>query len=124
MGDQRGRGERQYMGDSIGRWDGDTLVVETVNYKLPLWVDPDGTPASRDTRATFRIRRIDYSQPKLEIVTTIHDPVMFTAPWSIVRTFVWRPDFALFSEHDCEPQVNTLEKLAEYGYQPEPGETP
>jgi hypothetical protein len=118
------KSEPQYMGDSVGHWDGNTLVVDTTGYRQPLWIDPDGTPASAGAHATFRIRRIDYGQPKLEIVMTVDDPAMYTAPWSIVRTFVWRPDFALFQEHDCEPRVNTPDKLREYGYQPEPGEAP
>ena len=115
---------RQYMGDSVGHWDGDTLVIDTKNYKLPLWIDPDGTPASAQTHATFRLRRINYGQPKLEILTTIEDPELFSRPWSIVRTYVWRPDFALFQEYNCEGQVSAPDGLSQYGYQPEPDEAP
>jgi hypothetical protein len=114
----------QYMGDSIGHWDGNTLVVDTTNYRQPLWIDADGTPASAHTHATFRIRRINYGQPKLEILTTIDDPEMFSAPWSIVRTYVWRPDFAVFQEYNCESQVSSPNGLIRYGYQPEPSEAP
>jgi hypothetical protein len=118
------RDARQYMGDSVGHWDGNTLVIDTTNYKQPLWIDADGTPASMHLHATFRIRRIDYGQPKLEIVTTVDDPQMFSAPWSIVRTYVWRPDFAQFEQYDCEGQVSAPDALNQYSYQPEPSEAP
>jgi len=113
-------GAPQYMGDSRAHWDGDTLVIETSNFKQPLWFDADGTPISRQALLTFRLRRIDYGDPKLEIVTTVNDPVYFTKPWSIVRTYLWRPDFALFKEFDCEKNANAPDFLERYGYQIEP----
>jgi hypothetical protein len=113
-------GGLQYMGDSRAHWDGDTLVIETSNFKQPLWFDADGTPISPKAQLTFRLRRIDYGDPKLEIVTTVNDPVNFTQPWSIVRTYLWRPDFALFKEFDCEKNVSAPDFLSQYSYQIEP----
>lgn len=115
---------REYMGHSVGHWDGNTLVIETTHYKQPLWIDSEGTPTSIDAHLTFRIRRIDYGEPKLEIVTTVNDLAMYSTPWSIVRTYVWRPDFVPFQEYDCEPQVSPPGALRQYGYQPEPAEAP
>jgi len=111
---------REYMGDSVGHWEGDTLVVDTVGYKRPLWLDVDGTPASRNAHMTFRIRKIDYDTPKLEIVTTVDDPQMYTAPWSMVRTYAWRPDMTDFVEYNCEYQVGTAAGVSRYGLTPEP----
>lgn len=112
-------GQRQYLGDSIGHWDGDTLVVETSNFKRSLWVDVDGAPASKDARLEFRIRKINYPDPQLEIVTTVYDPKNYTAPWSFVRTFAWRPDKLVFEEYNCESQASQG-GAASYGLIPDP----
>ncbi len=98
-------GPRQYMGQSAGRWEGDTLVIETSTYKLPLWLEPDGMPASKDARVTMHLRRISDHGPELEIATTIDDPEMFHAPWTYVHTYAWRPDMEVFEEYDCEAQA-------------------
>jgi hypothetical protein len=116
----RRTGPLEYMGDSVGHWDGNTLVVDTTGYKRALWLDVDGTPASRKAHMVFRIRRIDYGTPKLEIVETLEDPTMYTAPWSMVRTFRWRPDMTNFVEYNCEYQVGTKEGVSRYGLSPEP----
>ena len=118
----RNSGPREYFGDSVGRWDGDTLVVDTVRYKQGLWIDVDGTPTSAEAHLIQRIRRIDYGGPKLEILTTVDDPEMYTTPWSIVRTFAWRPDKVIFEEYNCEWQVGTPGALTRYGLVPEPEE--
>jgi len=122
--DQPHRAARQYMGDSVGHWDGDTLVVDTINYKQGLWIDSHGTPASAGAHLTQRIRRIDHNGPMLEVVTTVDDPSMYTAKWSTVRTFAWRPDRTVFSEYDCEHQAGQADFLERYGVVPEPSENP
>jgi hypothetical protein len=116
----RSDASRQYMGDSVGHWEGDTLVVNTRDYRRALWLDIDGTPASSHAHLTFRIRRIDYGGPKLEIITTVDDPTMYTAPWSMVRTYAWRPDMIDFVEYNCESQVGTPQGVSRYGLVPEP----
>jgi hypothetical protein len=98
--------EREYMGYSVGHWDGDTLVVETTDFKQGLYLDVDGTPLSRDGKLISRIRKLDNGdrQPYLEIVTTVIDPLYYTRPWSNVRLFGWQPK-AVFLEYNCEEQV-------------------
>jgi hypothetical protein len=110
---------RAYMGDSIGHWEGDTLVVETTNYKDRFWTDFDGTPASKDARIVYRIRKIDYGKPKLEIFATVYDAKMYSAPWSFVRTFAWRPDKNVLEEYNCESQASEGGGSA-FGLIPEP----
>jgi hypothetical protein len=111
---------RQYMGDSVAHWDGDTLVVDTKNYKRGLWVDFAGSPGSTGLHLVQRIRRIDDGGPKLEIITTFDDPRNYSKPWSIVRTFAWRPDKTIFGEYNCESQVGAPNGVARYGLVPEP----
>jgi len=72
-------------GYSIGHWEGDTLVVETVSMKGYVPIDRTGTALSPKAHITERIRRT--SATTLEDVMTIVDPVAFTAPWTVVRRF-------------------------------------
>ena len=75
----------EFMGHSFGRWDGDTLVIDTVAINERNWLDTAGHEHSGKLRLVERIRRID--QDKLEWTATFEDPVFFSKPWSITRTF-------------------------------------
>lgn len=72
--------EHTWLGDSIGHWEGDTLVVETVGQNAITWLDEGGIPHSSDMKVTERIRRPDYGH--LEIENIIDDPKTFSKPWS------------------------------------------
>ena len=76
------------MGHSTGRYDGDTLVVDTVGIRDISWIDLQGHPHSDALHLVERIRRLD--QKSLEIVVTIDDPKTYKKPWTkkIVRLFV------------------------------------
>jgi hypothetical protein len=111
---------RDYMGDSVGHWDGSTLVVDTIGYKWGLWLAVDGTPTSRDAHIVHRIRKIDQGGARLEILTTIDDPQLYSAPWTNARSYGWRPDMASFKEYDCERQVGVPGAAERYGMVPEP----
>lgn len=115
-GQHRTSGPAEYMGDSIGHWEGDTLVVDTTNFKAPLWIDADGHPASTTAHILQRFRRTDGGNV-LEIVSTIDDPKYYTAPWTIVHTFEWRPDMEFFSEYDCETQLGGAQAAERFGLQ-------
>jgi len=71
--------EFTWLGDSIGHWESDTLVVETVGQNDISWLDEGGTPHSSDMKVTERIRRPDFGH--LEIEHTIDDPKTFSKPW-------------------------------------------
>ena len=114
--------QKQYMGSSVGHWDGSTLVVETDDFKQAIWLDVDGTPLSTKGKLVQRIRKVsDGDQvPFLEIVTTVIDPTYYTKPWSIVRSFGWIPHQAVFAEYNCEEQVGDPSVSADAGLVPEP----
>jgi hypothetical protein len=97
-------GERTFSGHSVGHWDGNTLVVDTVNFKVPAWLDTAGTPASRDARFTHRIRKLEDGK-SLEVLTVVNDPQMYATPVSFVRKYVWAPNAWMLGEYDCEVQV-------------------
>ena len=74
-----------WFGDSIARWDGDTLVVETVNFNGFTRLDTIGHPHSDRMRLTQRFTRTDAGH--IRYVMTIDDPVYYTQPWTNERTF-------------------------------------
>jgi hypothetical protein len=70
-----------FKGYSIGRWDGDTLVVQTTGFHDGMWLDRGGSPVTDAARITERFRRVDYG--RMEIEVTIDDPKAYTTPWTI-----------------------------------------
>lgn len=113
---------RDYIGRSVGHWDGSTLVVETTDMKQGVYLDTDGTPLSHDGKITSRIRKVDNGDghPFLEIVSTFEDPRYYTHPWSVVRTFGWTPSLAVFHEYNCEEQIGDPSTPPDPGLIPEP----
>jgi hypothetical protein len=87
-----------WQGYSVGRWEGDTLVVETAGFNDRGWLDARGTGHSADMRVEERFRRRDYGH--LDLTITITDPQTFTKPitFSVVEELL--PDTDLF-EHYC-----------------------
>jgi hypothetical protein len=69
------------MGHSIGRWEGDTLVVDTVSIDEDTWLDGIGTPHSDELHVVERIRRV--GQDTLEIEFRFEDPKAYTKPWTV-----------------------------------------
>jgi hypothetical protein len=72
-----------FKGYSVGHWEGDELVVETIGYKDGLWLDLKGDPLTSAGRTTERIRRPSYG--RLEASVTVDDPTVYTRPWSAKR---------------------------------------
>lgn len=88
-----------FNGDSVGHWDGDTLVVETNNVRAGT-LDRDGVPYSDKLTAVERIRRV--SPTRLEIETTLTDPEAFAEPFTLKRAYVPMPPGSRFEEYLCE----------------------
>jgi hypothetical protein len=103
-----------WMGDSIGRWEGQTLVVETTNFNDKTWLDRLGVSHSESLRVIERIRRIDAD--RLEIDITMEDPVALAEPWRAKR-YLRRTDWAI-EELSCMDNQNFLEyerQILEHG---------
>ena len=80
-----GRGHRTdveaaYLGDSIGHWEGDTLVVETVNFTDETWLIDDGSFHTTDLRVVERLTR---TGDTLVWQATAHDPAILAEPWAM-----------------------------------------
>ena len=86
-------------GHSIGHWEGDTLVVDTVGYNEKFWIDTRGTPHTEQLHWVERFTRKDLNT--LEVAVTIDDPGAYTAPWSNTFTLRWRPNADPF-EYLCQ----------------------
>src|SRR5215471_8915077 len=69
-----------WNGYSIGRWQGQTLVVETIGLSKNVWLDISGSPISEDARVTERLRRPDFGHLDVEI--TVDDPKTYTKTWT------------------------------------------
>ena len=85
-----------WMGDARGRWEGDTLVVESSNFTDRTAVG--GSPHSTQLRMTERFTRIDPEMIDYEI--TVNDPLTFTRPWTMRLTITQQPDYELY-EYAC-----------------------
>jgi hypothetical protein len=70
-----------WNGNSVGHWEGDTLVVETTGFRDDLWLDAAGNPLTEEGKMTERIRRPTYGNLQVEI--TINDLKAYTAPWTV-----------------------------------------
>ena len=79
-----------WYGYSVGRWESDTLVVETAGLRDGGWLDVFGTPLTDAAKLTERFRRVSYG--RMEIDVTVDDPKVYTAPWTVRVNQVLMPD--------------------------------
>ena len=77
-----------YHGHSIGQWDGDTLVVDTVGFNEKMWIDAEGSPHTDQLHMIEKFTRVDYYTLKYEV--TIDDPGAYTRPWDSGFYMNWR----------------------------------
>ena len=87
------------MGYSIGKWEGDTFVVDTIGFNDQTYLDDGGHPHSDAYHSTERFRRRDFGHLEFEI--TIDDPKTYTKPWKATVPFELFPDNELM-ESVCE----------------------
>ena len=87
-----------WMGSSVGRWQGETLVVETTGFKEAAWLDGFGHPRSEAMHITERYRRRDFGHMDVEV--TFDDPTYYTRPFGFKTTLTLIPDSDLL-EYVC-----------------------
>jgi hypothetical protein len=97
-----------WFGYSRGSWEGDTLVVETTNYRDGGWLDVNGSPFTDAGRTIERFRRVSYGQLDIEI--TIDDPKAYTKPFTLRLTQRLAPDTELM-EMVCQENNRIIEHL-------------
>jgi hypothetical protein len=90
-----------WMGDSVGHWEGDTLVADTVNFNDKTWLDRIGHPHSDQLHVVERFRRPKHDRLMVDI--SIEDPKAYTKPWTTHIEFLLRPKWTL-QEQFCEDE--------------------
>ena len=94
-----------WFGDSVGHWEGDTLVIDTVNFNGRTRLDTVGHPHSDQLHLVQRFTRPDLGHINHEMI--IEDPKTFTKPWKVTRTLTLRPDWEMM-EYSCEENNKSL----------------
>lgn len=90
--------EPSYMGDSVARWDGDTLVLDVIGFNDKTWLGGVGTIHSEQLHVTERYTRIDYDTILYEV--KMEDPVVFTKPYNQRATIRLREQDRV-REYEC-----------------------
>jgi hypothetical protein len=88
-----------WLGYSVGRWEGDTLVADTTGFNDKSWLDDPGHPHTAALHVTERFRRKDFG--RLEVEITIDDPEAYTRSWTVTESFNFLSDTDLL-ENICE----------------------
>ena len=70
-----------WMGYSVGHWEGDTLVIESAGFNDKTWLDGDGHPHTEKLRVTERIHRSDFGH--MEVIRTMIVPGALLQPWTV-----------------------------------------
>lgn len=94
-----------WYGYSRGRWEGDTLVVESTNFRDGEWLDINGSPLTEQGKTTERFTRLNYGQ--MEILVTVDDPKAYTRPFTVRMTQQLMPDTELI-EMVCQENNKSI----------------
>jgi len=97
-----------YLGDSVGHWDGDTLVVDAIGFNDRTWLDQDGHPHTESLHVIERYTRTD--EDTLHYEATIDDPKAYTKEWTTSYTIPWAPGTELL-EYICQENNKDLTHL-------------
>jgi hypothetical protein len=88
-----------FYGHSIGKWEGDTLVIDTIGYNERAWMNRDGIPHSDRMHLIERVSRPDFNTLKYEV--TIEDPGTFNAKWNSGFNLGWSDGTEMW-EYICQ----------------------
>jgi hypothetical protein len=102
--------ERTWMGYSVGRWEGDTLVVDSFGFNDRTWLDARGLPHTEALRTTERYRRPSVGQLQVEL--TVTDPGAFDQSWTVAYDMVFEPDTEMV-EAVCEDRTHWIGRLSD-----------
>ncbi len=110
------RDEKAPLGYSLGRWDGDVLIIETTQLAGGIIHNDWGYPVSPQAEITERYTRSNGQNLQLELV--VHDPANYTEPVTIQREWIWSPDEQIrpwncvsLGPRDAEPDIDAIRQL-------------
>jgi hypothetical protein len=92
-----------WMGDSRGRWDGDTLVVDVTNFNDKTWFDHAGNFHSEALRLVERYTLLDADTLRYQV--TVTDPKVFSRPWTMTMSMYRQKEMARVLEYHCQAEV-------------------
>jgi hypothetical protein len=101
-----------YYGHSIGWWEGDTLVIDTVGFNESFWLDRGGLPSTEQMHTVERLTRTNLTALHYEL--TVDDPGAYTQPWNGQLNLQWEDDTELF-EYVCQEQNYAHELMVGQG---------
>ena len=104
-----------FYGDSIGHWEGDTLVIDAVGFNEKFWMNRDGLPHTGQLHLTEKFTRVDFNTLKYEV--TVDDPGAYTAPWTSGFNLRWTDGLELF-EYVCQDNNHFPESVFSDGGTP------
>jgi len=93
-----------YYGTSVGKWEGDTLVVDTVGFNEKFWFSNGGLPHTEALHLTERFTRSDFGTLRYQV--TVDDTQTYTRPWTGGWTIQWVPDEEI-QEYFCEENAES-----------------
>lgn len=96
---QPGDLEPTYYGDSVGKWEGDTLVIDAIAFNERFWFSNGGLPHTESLHLTERLSRPDFNTLKYEV--RVEDPGAYTRPWSTGWNLQWVPNQEV-EEYFCD----------------------
>ena len=102
--------ERTWMGYSVGRWEGDTLVVDSFGFNDRTWLDARGLPHTEALRTTERYQRRTFGQLQVEL--TVTDPGAFAKSWTVTYDLQFQPDTEMV-EGVCEDKTHWIGRLSD-----------
>jgi hypothetical protein len=100
--------EPSYLGESVGKWEGDTLVVDVVGFNDKTWLAGVGSVHSEKLRVTERYTRDSYDTIRYDV--TMEDPEVFTKPWTMHEIFRLRPGERI-REYECIEDNEDLQRI-------------
>ncbi len=101
-------GVATYYGNSVGKWEGDTLVATSVGYNERFWFSNGGLPHTEFLKLTEKLSRPEYASLKYEV--TVDDPGAYTRPWTSSWTLQWIP--GELEEYFCDDNNKDMERQA------------
>ena len=115
--------DHTWMGHSIGRWEGETFVVETDGFRDGGWLDTlKARPHSDALRLTERYRRVEFG--RIDWTITIDDPKAYRKPWTVKAAFHLLPDTELLEGFCAEGEAETIKHRRITPPPPEPPSVP
>ena len=98
--------EPSWNGYSVGRWDGDALVVQTIGLRDGAWIDRRGSPLTDAAKITERYRRLSYG--RLDIEVTVDDPKAYLRPWTVTLHQIFAADTELLDYHCMDNEKDAV----------------